>query len=97
VKWNKAEPGQELEDGDNILVTGQIPGHKRWYEVISIACDSEFFALNDYNGEPSDLDWSDVDYWCHTRDIPPPEEKDIHTGPVFILPRPRIKKIEGTK
>lgn len=71
VRWHKAEPEQVFEDGDELIVTGQITGQKRWCEIITIACDENYFEFTDYSGESIDLQWCDVTHWCRTKDILP--------------------------
>ncbi len=76
IAWIKAKLGQIMCDGDEILAairnvtTGKIGG----YSILKIACDEDYFSVRDQEGEVSDYDWSDIAYWCYTRDIPSPEQ-----------------------
>jgi len=103
MNWHKAEPGQELEDGDELLVTGKFPEYEsagRWYEIAKVSCDEHYFELRDYDDEPCDLQWCDIQYFCHTKDIPPPEEEagpQILAEPLDTETANWIESMEGTK
>ena len=80
IKWHQTIPGQIMGDGDEILVTGVNPGGKRWYEVVTIECDEDYFELRNFNRESCGIDWGDFDHWCYTKDIPGPDEAAIRAS-----------------
>jgi hypothetical protein len=81
VPWKKATPHQIMGDGDSILVTGMGNG-VRWYDVVIVRCDEDFFELVEHDDEPSDLSWSDIDYWCYTKSLGPKEAAEAGGGNV---------------
>ena len=71
--WHKAAPGQIFENGDELLVARRTVVETWFYDIVMVRCDVDRFELLPINDGLSYVDWCDVQYWCHTKDIPAPE------------------------
>jgi len=75
ITWIPREQHPELfEDGEQLLVALQVltaPSTKyQWFvEAVTIACDEDYFSIEDASGDVWGCEWDDVEFYIPLRKL----------------------------